>query len=140
MKIEDLIDILYDDGHILVVNKESGLLTHKTQLSSERDLLVDRLRTKFPNPPSPVHRLDRPTSGLIICSYTPEISRILGKSFLQGKVEKHYLAIVRGYVDDSGEIDIPLKKDGEGDFQEAKTYYTSLKRLELPIKNNKYNS
>ena len=134
----EFLEIIYDDQIILIVNKPSGLLTHQSKMSSDRDSLVDRLRFLYINPPSPVHRLDRPTSGIILCSYSKEASRTMGEFFQEGKVQKQYLAVVRGYTKESGQIDIPLKKDGEGDFQHAETRYKTLKNIEIDVPNNQH--
>jgi tRNA pseudouridine65 synthase len=88
--------------------------------------------------PSPVHRLDRPTSGVLISAYTKEAARIMGESFQEGKVIKKYIAVVRGYLPETGNIEIPLKKDGEGIYQEALTFYKTLGQIEVPIENNQY--
>jgi len=134
------LEILYRDEYLLIINKPSGLLTHRSNLSTDKDSVVDRLKLMFENPPSPVHRLDRPTSGVIVSAFNKETARIIGSCFLNGSVHKKYIAVVRGYLDESGTIDIPLKKDGEGELQGALTAYRSLKQLEIPIKNNKYSS
>ena len=122
----------------MVINKPEGLLTHQTKMSSDRDSLVDRLRENFKNPPSPVHRLDRPTSGIILCSYNSETARILGNLFINKKIHKRYLAIVRGFTHSEGQIDTPLSKDGEGELQNALTSYKTLITMEINIPNNKY--
>ncbi len=131
-------EILYNDGIILVINKPAGLLIHRSNLSSDIDTLVDRFKALYTNPPSPVHRLDRPTSGIIISAFKGKTARTLGESFIRGDVKKKYMTIVRGIPSNQGEIDIALKKDGEGIFQDAKTSYRLLKKVELPIENNKY--
>jgi tRNA pseudouridine65 synthase len=131
-------DILFDDSAIMIVNKPAGLLTHQTKISSDRDSLVDRLREQFSNPPSPVHRLDRPTSGIILCAYPGDTARILGDFFVNGKVRKRYVAIVRGFTEQEGKIDVPLSKDGTGELQRAVTTYKTLKTLEIEVSNNKY--
>lgn len=134
------LEILYDDGNLLIINKPHGLLTHRSSLSSDRDSIVDRLKELYEKAPAPVHRLDRPTSGVLISAYSKEIAKTMGNHFLNGSIQKSYIAIVRGYTDDSGVIDIALKKDGEGVLQDAMTHYRSLKRLEIPVVNNRYKS
>ncbi len=131
-------EILYDDGIILAVYKPEGLLTHQSKISTDRDSLVDRLREQFDPTPSPVHRLDRPTSGIILCAYSRETARTLGTYFLEGKVHKKYIAIVRGYTKSSGRIETPLKKDGEGDLQPAATTFKTINSIEIDVPNNKY--
>ncbi len=124
----------------MALDKPAGLLIHRSPLSTEKDTVVDRLKSLYENPPAPVHRLDRPTSGVLITAYNGETARLIGESFVNGEVKKVYIAIVRGFIDEEGIVDIALKKDGEGDLQEAQTFYRSLKRLEIPVANNKYES
>lgn len=131
-------EILYDDGVIMAVYKPAGLLTHQSKISPDRDSLVDRLRNQFENPPSPVHRLDRPTSGIVLCAHSKETARTLGLHFSEGRVHKKYMAIVRGYTPDSDRIDRPLRKDGTGEPQNARTIYKTIKSIEINIPNNKY--
>lgn len=140
MENNSFFETLYNDGILLIINKPPGLLTHRSNLSSDRNSVVDRLKDLYIHAPSPIHRLDRPTSGVLVSSFTREAARILGISFVEGKVKKSYLAIVRGHMEETGSIDIPLKKDGEGDFQRAFTNYRTIKKFEIPVANNKYKS
>lgn len=137
MEEKDL-EILYRDDYIAIVNKPAGLLTHKSKMSSDRDSVVDRLRRQFPLPPSPVHRLDRATSGILICAFNKKTAASLGEAFKNNKINKEYNAVVRGYTETGGTIDRPLSKDGEGELQQALTSYQRLKTIEIPIANNKY--
>lgn len=134
------LEILYEDKHIALINKPSGLLTHQTKMSSDRDSLVDRLKSHYASPPSPVHRLDRATSGIILCAFDPTSAAAIGKAFIENKVDKTYTAVVRGFVDQHGEIDRPLRKDGEGELQNAFTRYERMGLIEIPIANNQYSS
>ncbi|MDC7220480.1 MAG: pseudouridine synthase [Spirochaetales bacterium] len=142
-------NILYRDDHITVVDKPSGLLVHRSALSSDEDSLVDRLREHFAalgeDAPSPVHRLDRPASGIVLCANDSETARLLCDSFIKGEVHKYYHAIVRGWVIEAGEIDIPLQKYKQGkvvkenkEEQEAFTRYTPLLTGEIPVGNNRF--
>ncbi len=131
-------EILYNDDYVLVLDKPVGLLVHRSPLSSDKDTVVDRLKNFYAIAPSPVHRLDRPTSGALICAYTGKTAKQLGESFTNGEVVKKYYAIVRGFSPEKGEITIPLKKDGEGELQESRTQYKSIKQVEIPVSNNRY--
>lgn len=91
----------------------------------------------------PVHRLDRPTSGLLIFALSSEAAAALVEKFTQRQVKKEYLALVRGFTPDQGLIDHPLKEiwDKMTDretakdkpAQEAITEYHTLDRVELDI-------
>ncbi len=139
-------EILYRDEWITLINKPSGLLVHRGEISPDRDSLVDRLAILFPAPPSPVHRLDRPASGVLICANDGETARKLGESFRGGDIHKTYHALVRGWVIESGEIGIPLQRYVRGKVprgeergeQEALTRYRPLERGEIPVGNNRY--
>ena len=140
-------EILYRDDWITLINKPSGLIVHRSPLSSDDDSLVDRLRGQFSDPPHPVHRLDRPASGVILCAQDSGTARILSEAFTVGKVHKFYHAIVRGWPEESGVIDIPLQKYKQGkvpgkdkEFQEALTRYTLLSKGEIPVPNNRFPS
>ena len=138
-------EILYRDQWITLINKPSGLIVHRSPLSSDTDSLVDRLRDQFESPPSPVHRLDRPASGVILCANDGETARILSDYFLEGKIHKRYHAIVRGWPGEAGEIDLPLQKYKQGkvsrsnrEKQEALTRYVLLSKGEIPVANNRF--
>lgn len=136
----DEIEILYQDESLLVLNKPTGLLTHRSKLSSDRDSVVDQLKRRFETPPSPVHRLDRATSGLLICAFDSVTASALGESFISGDVSKVYEAVVRGYTDQEGFVERPLSKDGEGELQEAYTSYKRIGTCEIDVPNNKYST
>jgi tRNA pseudouridine65 synthase len=142
-------EILFRDDYITLINKPSGLIVHRSALSSDEDSVVDRLRENFllrgELPPSPVHRLDRPASGILLCANDSDTARILCDSFIKGEVHKSYHAIVRGWINEAGEIDIPLQKYKQGkvvkenkEEQEALTRYTPLLKGEIPVGNNRF--
>ncbi len=138
-------DILFRDRWITVINKPSGLIIHKTVLSSDEDSVVDRLREMYEDPPSPVHRLDRPASGALICANDSETARKLCESFQQGEIHKYYQAVVRGWISEPGEIAVPLQKYYQGkvskvnkEEQEALSRYVPLKQGEIPVGNNRF--
>ncbi|MEE4330318.1 MAG: pseudouridine synthase, partial [Wenzhouxiangella sp.] len=114
------IDVLYSDERIVVVAKPSGLMVHRTNISTDRvflsELLLEQLGRKVWN----VHRLDRATSGVLLCALDAETAGLLGKQFMAGTVEKRYLAVVRGWIDYEGIIDRPLRHANRGD-QDALT-------------------
>ncbi len=96
----------------------------------------------------PVHRLDKPTSGVLIFALNSDIASKLSKEFMAGNVQKEYLAIVRGYVQEMDTINYPLKvlldKKSDRDrrniqeIQEAITTYERLATIELPYPVSKY--
>ncbi len=77
-----------------------------------------------------MHRLDKPTSGVLIFGRSPEAAAALAARFEAREVEKQYLAVVRGYVEESGRIDHPVAT--ERGRQEAVTEYRRIATVELP--------
>ncbi|MBY6203505.1 pseudouridine synthase [Halomonas denitrificans] len=124
------IEVLHRDDRIVVVAKPSGLMVHRTNISRDRVFLSEILRERLGQRVWTVHRLDRATSGVLVCALDVEAAAILGKQFMAGTVEKRYLAIVRGWIDDEGLIDRPLKHEQRGD-QEAMTRFRCLARAEI---------
>jgi len=111
------LDILFEDEHIIAVNKPAGLLTHPSN-TEKSGALTNALAWHFwqtagePIRPGLVHRLDRNTSGVMIIAKTPRAHRTLSKHFRERWVKKFYLALVSGRVEkDSGEIDAPIGSD-----------------------------
>lgn len=107
------IEILYQDEHVLVINKPSGFDSTRGQFVHEETVL-DRLERQLPDLAEPlrlVHRLDRDTSGAMVLAKTVEAQRKLCPQWETRTVEKTYLAIVHGVVHEpQGTIDLPLKK------------------------------
>ncbi len=106
------VTILHEDQDVLVVNKPSGLAVHPTA----RDLhhtLTTWLRLTYPdNPPRPCHRLDRETSGVLICARTKSAESRIKQAFMHGEVSKTYVAVVIGHLEKSLCIDWPLALQG----------------------------
>ncbi len=78
------------------------------------------------------HRLDRKTGGVLVFGLVKEMDSALQKLFMEQHVEKTYLALVRGYTDDTGTVDYPLRKEN-GTLQEAVTHYQTLSRTEIDL-------
>lgn len=125
-------EILYQDEYCIAVNKPHGLLVHRTSLSSDKDFLLQRVRDQSGRKVYPVHRLDRPTSGIVLFAFSKEIVAEFFKLFRMREAKKTYLALVRGWTDDSGVIDSPLRT-ASGREQDALTLYKTLDRTEVDI-------
>ncbi len=123
-----LIQVLYHDAFIAVVNKPAGLMAHASALSrGEDDFLHDRLREQFGCKIFLIHRLDRATSGCLLIAFDKESASILGKQFMTREVQKDYLAICRGWPEASFVIDYAL--DGGPGKPEKKPAITEFVRL-----------
>ena len=107
--------VLFQDDWLLAIDKPAGLLVHPSRLDAhEPDDVVTRLRALWPQqPPSPLHRLDKCTSGVLLLARDADTARRMGQAFTAGEVDKRYLALVRGWPADEGQTDTPLARDPE---------------------------
>lgn len=132
--------VLYQDEALAVVNKPAGLMVHDSALArGESDFAADRLREQFGRPIFLIHRLDRATSGCLLLAFDRDTASLLGKTFMardvdKAVVEKHYLAVCRGWPEPAdGVIDHPLDGGpGKPQKKPAITRYTRLATAELP--------
>jgi 23S rRNA pseudouridine1911/1915/1917 synthase len=111
--VQNLFEIIYEDGELLAINKPAGLVCHPTK-TDEYSSLISRVRLYLGKDSHPqlVNRLDRETSGVTIVAKSAVAARQLRKIWESREVEKEYLAIVHGHVQhDHGTIDAPLGKD-----------------------------
>ncbi|MFT8209687.1 MAG: bifunctional tRNA pseudouridine(32) synthase/23S rRNA pseudouridine(746) synthase RluA [Symbiopectobacterium sp.] len=100
--------VLYQDQHIIVVNKPSGLLSVPGRALEHRDSIMSRIQRDFPQAES-VHRLDMATSGVIAVALTKAAERELKRQFREREPKKSYIARVWGWLEhDDGLIDLPL--------------------------------
>ena len=100
--------ILYQDEHIMVVNKPSGLLSVPGRAPENKDSIMTRIQADFPTAES-VHRLDMATSGVIVVALTKAAERELKRQFREREPKKSYVARVWGHLAlDEGLIDLPL--------------------------------
>ena len=107
--------ILFEDEHLLVVDKPAGLVVHPGA-GHASDTLVDSLRGRIaggdPERPGIVHRLDRDTSGLMVLARSEEAYERLARSIREREVERRYLALVQGRPQSrTGKIDAPVGRD-----------------------------
>lgn len=103
--------VLYQDEHLLVVEKQAGLLSVPGKGEDRADCLIGRLRVLYPSVLL-IHRLDQDTSGVMVFALTPHAQRHIGLQFEKRGVDKSYVARVAGSVEgDSGTVDQPLIVD-----------------------------
>jgi len=132
------LEIIYQDDHLVAINKPPGLLVHRTKLADDVDVFaLQTLRNQLDRHVYPIHRLDRKTSGVLLFALNEEIHKNMQLAFANKQIRKTYLAIVRGFTDDEGTIDYPLKKDN-GSIQEATTNYLTLDRIEIKLPAGKH--
>lgn len=100
--------VLHSDGHLLILNKPSGLLSVPAKPPGPQDCLEARARAAFPEALL-VHRLDMETSGVMVFARTRLAQRHLGWQFERRQIEKTYVARVAGHLaEDHGRVDLPL--------------------------------
>lgn len=128
--------ILHRDDRLCVVCKPAGLMVHDSALArGETDFLADRLRAQFGQAIFLVHRLDRATSGCLLLAFDRETASTLGKAWMAGDVQKHYLAVCRGWPAEAAfTIDHPLDGGpGKPQKKPAVTDFQTLATAELNV-------
>lgn len=131
-------DILFEDEHLLVVNKAAGIIVHPTH-GHYTDTLANGVvhywaekneRFRF----RPVHRLDQETSGVLVIAKNPYSHQHISEQMIAGTVDKRYTAFVHGTpAKPSGDIDGPIDRDPEEPHRRivTPTGYPSLTRYEV---------
>lgn len=144
-----MLTILYQDEHIVAIDKPAGLLVHRSMLDKhETQFAMQMLRDQINQHVFPVHRLDRPTSGVLLFALNSDVARALTEQFATKSMDKTYFAIVRGHAPQAGEIDYALKEklDKIADkmakqdkpAQEAITQFSTVAKFELPFAVGRY--
>ena len=133
------IPLLFEDDRYLVVHKPAGLLVHKTPIDAyENENLRDILRSHTEGKIDPVHRLDKPTSGVIVFGKDKAAIDNCKRQFEARETAKEYLCFVRGHVHHAGGIAKPLPKGMDGPPRMARTEFEPLFRCELPYAVSRY--
>jgi tRNA pseudouridine65 synthase len=144
------LEILYQDEFLVAVNKPSGLLVHRSWLDSqETEFALQKLRNQIGQYVYPIHRLDKPTSGVLLFALDKDTAHNMMLKFSERDTQKRYLAVVRGHLGD-GELDYALKvvldkiadKNVKQDkpAQSAFTEYRCLAQTTVPIAVRPYDS
>ncbi len=145
------LDIIYQDQYLVAVNKPSGLFVHRSFMDKhEIYFALQLVRDLVGQYVYPLHRLDRPTSGVLLFALSEEVARLMGQKFTERAIDKHYYALVRGHLLGEGVIDYPLKEklDKLGDKfvatdkapQSAITAYESVVQATLPYAVGKFDT
>lgn len=135
--------ILYQDEAIIAINKPPGWFVHRSSLDpSVKSVVLQSLRDQVGAYLYPIHRLDRPTSGILLFAFTATAAEAVGQQFRENRLKKLYHAVTRGYLPDKGVITRPLKRirtsDNRAILEEAITHYRSLATTELPYPVGRY--
>jgi len=147
----ETLEIIYQDEYLVAVNKPAGLLVHRSMIDKhETRFALQMVRNQIGQHVYPVHRLDKPTSGVLLFALNPEIAKIMGEKFANRETTKTYLAVVRGYTEVEAVIDYALKEelDKKSDQkarqdkapQAAVTHYHRLATTELNIPVGRYDT
>lgn len=125
--------VLAEEPGWIAVDKPSGLACHRSALCPDRDTLHARALSQLGGPLHLVHRLDRPTSGVLLLARDPDTTTRLSTALRHPRTDKVYVAMVRGFFqwDDPVEVDRPLK-DPDGKVQEARSVIDVLGRSHAP--------
>lgn len=127
------LEIIYHDEYLVAINKPHGLLVHRSKYADEaRVFAVQELRNQVGQHVYPCHRIDRKTGGVLLFALDQQTCGKVQQQFMDNAVSKTYLAIVRGYAPESGEINYPLVNEN-GKEQDAVTLYETLNQSELAV-------
>jgi len=142
--------ILYQDNDLVAVHKPEGLLVHKSNIDKyETQFLLQILRDQIGKHLYPVHRLDKPTSGVIVFGLSSASAANIQAQMESNKAKKDYLLVCRGYCPESGRIDHSLKPiddfkskrdkpKQEKPAQDAITEFKRLDTIELDVEVDRY--
>jgi tRNA pseudouridine65 synthase len=133
-----MLEIIFQDDHLVAINKPHGLLVHRSPIAADADeFAVQLLRDQLGQKVFPVHRLDRKTGGVLLFALDSELNKQMQIAFMERRVYKKYLAFVRGFAPESGTIDYPLFDD-EGRSHEAITHFIRIEQFEVPVAHGKH--
>ncbi len=140
-------EILYQDKHLVAINKPSGLLVHRSPVDArETRFAIQLTRDQIGQRVYPTHRLDKPTSGVLLFALDRDTASSVNEQFRNRTVNKTYLAIVRGHTEKQGHINYALWEQsdsvagatGDQPIKEAITDYRCLLQTELPYPVGRY--
>ncbi|GGK82111.1 pseudouridine synthase [Amphritea balenae] len=144
------INILFEDEHYFAIDKPSGLLVHPSPIERRAPNAIALIREQLGIKAYTVHRLDRPTSGVLIFAKSSEAAHKLNLCFAERQIKKTYHCVCRGYTPEEGVIDHPLKEildkvadkraDPNKPPKDAVSEFRRLGTVELPIAVGRYDS
>lgn len=128
--------ILYEDDFVIAVAKPNNMLVHHSSMArnqSDEQTLVGLLQEKYEQAYFPIHRLDRKTSGIVLCAKEKAFVASFQALFTSDQIQKVYYGIVRGFPPKSGLIDSPVKGRDAKVHKTALTHFETLANITLPI-------
>lgn len=141
-EVSPQLPIIYQDEYIIAINKPNGLLVHRSMIDrQETQFAMQMVRDMINQHVYTVHRLDKPTSGVLVFALSSDVARLMTEQFTAKAIHKTYHALTRGWAK-SQFVDYALKekldkiadKDTQPDKapQDAQTEVTCLKRFTYP--------
>ncbi|MDB6078633.1 MAG: tRNA pseudouridine synthase [Akkermansiaceae bacterium] len=116
--------ILYQDETLVAIDKPAGLLVHPGREPEPPEMIAMKvLRDQLGKHIIPIHRLDRPTSGVLLFAFDKQTSTMVQKDFATREVEKTYLAVVEGRTADEWRCDAELQKGPDEPWLDALTFF-----------------
>lgn len=133
-------DLLDSGERWVAIDKPAGLVVHRGERTREEPAALQLVRDAVGQRVYPVHRLDRATSGVLVMALDPEAARWISAEFTARRVEKSYVAIVRGWIDERGVVDYALLEEGAAVPADAVTEYERLATFDVPMAVGRYAS
>ena len=130
--------VLHRAERWIAVDKPAGLVVHRGERTRHEPAVLQIVRDLVGRRVYPVHRLDRAASGVLVLALDSDAARWLGLAFAERRVQKRYVAIVRGWVAERGVIDSPLHEEGAPAPAEALTAFARLSCFEVPVAVGRY--
>nr|WP_194717286.1 tRNA pseudouridine(65) synthase TruC [Vibrio sp. S9_S30] len=134
---------------MVAVNKPAGMLVHRSWLDKhETQFVMQTLRDQIGQHVFPLHRLDRPTSGVLVFALSSDVASEMMPMFANHEMQKTYHAIVRGWIEQGDTLDYPLKEeldkiadkfaDKNKEAKEAITVYRPLGKVAIPLSTGRF--
>jgi tRNA pseudouridine65 synthase len=124
--------IIFEDNDLLVAFKPANLLVHKTNFDfGEKRNLRNWISDYLGHEVHPVHRIDKPTLGLVLFSKQKSTTNFLQEQFVNHTALKKYVALVRGFTNEGGIIEKPLSGSEGGEIRACKTVFKKLCQIEI---------
>ena len=120
--------VLYEDDDLFIIDKPAGLLSVPGRLPEHHDSAYLRVVDQFPNAKI-THRLDMATSGILMFAKHRDAEVAISKMFQARQVDKHYIALVQGKLEGTGQVDVPLIADWDNRPKQKIDYEVGKKAL-----------
>ena len=130
--LNEKLQVLYQDSLLVIIRKPPGYHVHPSELSPGETAVLQILRDQIDHYVYPAHRLDRPTSGVLVFALNAQTASNLGEAFRLHRVRKLYAALVRGWFPRDLVADSSLD-DGDGVERPSLTVFNCLQHFELPM-------